>query len=117
MRWSLSLIAVTVVVTADLSSQASAARLFNGRLFRRAQAVEPEEHVEMADPEYAEPEYIEPGMERPRVYWRPMTHPGNVYDYYRTMWPKYFGGFHERHWSTYGRVNGDLGRGLRGSAW
>lgn len=117
MRRTLSLIVVTIVMTASLASQASAARLFQGGLFRRAQAEAAEEEFEPAEPEFAEPEYVEPGMERPRVYWHPMSHPGNVYDYYNTMWPKYFGGFHERHWSTYGRVNGDLGRGLRGSAW
>lgn len=112
MRWSLCCIIVTVVVTAGLSSQASAVGLFNGRLLRRAPAAAADEQAEVA-----EPEYIEPGMERPHVYWHPMRHPGNVYDYYRTMWPKYFGGFHERHWSTFGIPSGGIGRGLRGTAW
>ena len=42
-------------------------------------------------------------------------HHRNPYDYYNDLYPKFYGGFHSRHYTTYGYPSGDIG--LRGLPW
>ena len=54
---------------------------------------------------------IAPHAEYP-LHYRPHYSP---YDYYKELYPKYYGAFHSRHIFNYGYPSGDIG--LRGTPW
>lgn len=118
MRQSLTVTVIIIVVIAAWAGEANAQRLFPGGLFRRTAApANNDMDLGYEEIEAAQPQRVIHAPEAGHLYLQQPSDYGNVYDYYQAMWPKYFGGFHERHWSTYGRPHGDIGRGLRGSAW
>ncbi len=102
---------LTIAIAFALYGPASAADGPLARLFRPRPAKTPEvpiQHAQHVHPQQVYTQQLHPQQVYPQV---PQTRYDreNLNEYYRQMYPKYYGGFHSRTLLNYGYAPGDIG--------